>query len=531
MPAERDYVAQLMDEEDEEADNGDEKPIAVKHRLNAVTINFFIVVIYLGVGGLIIGAIELPFEKERIAGNWDTISQVKLSNNTPQESALTSESDEAVRVRAMLAEAGCSFSNPSKPIDYDFDFTGSVFFALTCVTTIGYGTYVPTSFGGRLFTAVYSLLGISLILNFMFQVSHLWVMICKGLMQRFLKVPIPSGPVVLTDVTFESVNTSDSGEVDAKELRVVLQKLSRSDCSLDESIIAYCMWKADRTRTGRLDRNGLLNAISVFLQIWPTIPQGVSLQVQAVATLAITFWIFLWCTGIGAQEDWAFDESMWFGFVTLTTIGFGDKAPETHIGRVMSFLFIFIGLGMVTWFLTSLFEVWNKFTFWRAQRGYESGQLSDKYMDIKGYQFKSPLGQPRRWRLGPIVASQAPRKATLSVAYQELISSERSNQTGDEKSQAADSPPSSPKGGKPPTKKKSSSAASKEVMSPAVTSPVSPAKDRNVRKGSVASITSRTASPTTRTAPPSKRKKSVGDNGTEMTGVSPSPDDDEDDSC
>ncbi|KAJ9440456.1 hypothetical protein DIPPA_05434 [Diplonema papillatum] len=68
-------------------------------------------------------------------------------------------------------------------------------------------------------------------------------------------------------------------------------------------------------------------------------------------------------------------------------------------------------------------------------------------------------------------------------------------------------------------------------MSPAVTSPVSPAKDRNVRKGSVASITSRTASPTTRTAPPSKRKKSVGDNGTEMTGVSPSPDDDEDDSC
>ena len=142
-----------------------------------------------------------------------------------------------------------------------------------------------------------------------------------------------------------------------------------------------------------------------------------------VACVAIFLWIVVWGSSIASIEDWTFREGVWFGFISLTTIGFGDKAPDSHLGRMMAFAFIFVGMGIVAWFVQSIVQLYDRTKFWKAQRLYEKGYLSDKYMDVHEYCFKSPLGLPVRWKFLGFESNNAPRPPTLSREYQAMIDS------------------------------------------------------------------------------------------------------------
>src|SRR3954463_8737436 len=48
--------------------------------------------------------------------------------------------------------------------------------------------------------------------------------------------------------------------------------------------------------------------------------------------------------GVGSLEGWAVSESIYFAFVSGLTIGYGDLAPKTLLGRVLAIL---IGMGGV----------------------------------------------------------------------------------------------------------------------------------------------------------------------------------------
>eukprot|EP01064_Diplonema_japonicum_P025636 TRINITY_DN3704_c1_g1_i3.p1 TRINITY_DN3704_c1_g1~~TRINITY_DN3704_c1_g1_i3.p1 ORF type:complete len:484 (+),score=30.63 TRINITY_DN3704_c1_g1_i3:39-1490(+) len=426
--------------DEENPGSGDQGIISVRRRMNALVINLLIVGSYLVVGGAVISAIELPGEEDRRKKMWVSMQTMYISNGQ----TLGGSSPEAVNFRQQMSDnLGCSVREMSH--DYDFDFTGSIFFALTVVSTIGYGNFTPVTVGGQIFVVMYSVLGISLILNFMFQASYLWLMIVKGLGQRFCKINIARPRGVVANISFDSCNESGSGEIDAKELRATLQTLSGIDARLDESIIAYCFMKADPNRTGRLDRDGFLNAVSVFLQIWPTIPKGADIRVMLASFFVITLWTFIWGSAVGSEEGWNMRESLWFGFVSLTTIGFGDYSPESHMGRIQAFMFIFVGLGMVAWLISSVTEVWSKKTFWKFQRWYEEGVVSEKWMDIRGYTFKSPLGTPSRMKIGPFVSKKPPRLATLTHDYAKTINSEKPGPKRDVKEKPAPSPLSSKK--------------------------------------------------------------------------------------
>lgn len=39
-------------------------------------------------------------------------------------------------------------------------------------------------------------------------------------------------------------------------------------------------------------------------------------------------------------------EGIWWAWVTITTVGYGDVVPETHIGRAFASIIIFLGLGL-----------------------------------------------------------------------------------------------------------------------------------------------------------------------------------------
>ena len=51
-------------------------------------------------------------------------------------------------------------------------------------------------------------------------------------------------------------------------------------------------------------------------------------------------------------EGWDFETSMYFTFVTLTTVGLGDFFPETSGGQILLVIFAMVGLGLVATLLT-----------------------------------------------------------------------------------------------------------------------------------------------------------------------------------
>jgi voltage-gated potassium channel Kch len=53
-------------------------------------------------------------------------------------------------------------------------------------------------------------------------------------------------------------------------------------------------------------------------------------------------------------EEWTWAESFYFSVATLTTVGYGDIHPTTDESRVVTALFILVGVGIVIAALTSI---------------------------------------------------------------------------------------------------------------------------------------------------------------------------------
>ena len=50
-----------------------------------------------------------------------------------------------------------------------------------------------------------------------------------------------------------------------------------------------------------------------------------------------------------SQSDFdTIPKSMWFGIVTLSTVGYGDMMPDTFWGKVIASLSIIVGILMLT---------------------------------------------------------------------------------------------------------------------------------------------------------------------------------------
>src|SRR5215207_5278222 len=72
------------------------------------------------------------------------------------------------------------------------------------------------------------------------------------------------------------------------------------------------------------------------------------------------------------EEGWSVVDAFYFSVTTLTTVGLGDLAPETTIGKLFTVVYIFAGLGIIIGFIDTV----SKETLsHRARRsGSEGGQ-------------------------------------------------------------------------------------------------------------------------------------------------------------
>lgn len=55
-------------------------------------------------------------------------------------------------------------------------------------------------------------------------------------------------------------------------------------------------------------------------------------------------------------EDWRWIDAIYFCVITLTTIGYGDFAPVTDLGKIFNMLYILIGLGLILSFIKTVYN-------------------------------------------------------------------------------------------------------------------------------------------------------------------------------
>lgn len=202
----------------------------------------------------------------------------------------------------------------------------------------GYGTFAPVTPGGQVFLVFFALIGIpasGLTLVYLADTA-------LGCATRLFTMGTDKAKAAF--VVFDS---DGSGELDLEEFREALSSLS---IDLTDLQFEQLVNEIDQDGSGEIDQDEFAAAV-VTLHADLTEAAGRSNRLKIVV-FVMTMWTVLGMVVFAVLENWKLQESFYFSFVTLATIGLGDFFPESRFGQYFLVVFITGGLGMLSVLLT-----------------------------------------------------------------------------------------------------------------------------------------------------------------------------------
>eukprot|EP00756_Hemistasia_phaeocysticola_P000187 Hpha_TRINITY_DN10126_c0_g2::TRINITY_DN10126_c0_g2_i1::g.131568::m.131568 len=353
-------------------------PQSIKRRLLIFGMNLFIVVVYLSVCAVIMRALERPTEDAKIDEGNVEVKYLKESLN------LTDDHLEKLEHSGL-----CDFHQAP-----NWTMTGALFFTLTVITTIGYGSFAPATQNGRSFTVAFGLIGIGVVGQMLAScASLLRSVVIAALGRRTHRIPEMSARERhMSWVTMWERLCDEEHKIAPEALIPILEHLT-GDVA-DPGIVEHIATQVDPDGTGCLCPASVVRAVSIWHQVEAELPRRVTFREGALTISAAAGWILIWATGFHFIEGWSYREGLWFCFVSMSTIGFGDYVPATHLGRLMSFIFIVPGLGMGAAALGMLWDVFNARRYWMLQRKFQDGSVGSKWLEAHG--ITQHINDPRR---------------------------------------------------------------------------------------------------------------------------------------
>ncbi|WP_406657243.1 potassium channel family protein [Methanolobus sp. ZRKC2] len=101
-------------------------------------------------------------------------------------------------------------------------------------------------------------------------------------------------------------------------------------------------------------------------------PEFRSFFVLVLVTLALGTTVY------HTVEGWRWLDSLYFSVIALTTIGFGDFAPVTDLGKIFTIMYVFLGLGILLGFVNASGEYFRKQQKERSdRRRHKNGKQSN----------------------------------------------------------------------------------------------------------------------------------------------------------
>eukprot|EP01062_Namystynia_karyoxenos_P012680 TRINITY_DN14582_c0_g1_i1.p1 TRINITY_DN14582_c0_g1~~TRINITY_DN14582_c0_g1_i1.p1 ORF type:complete len:605 (+),score=149.42 TRINITY_DN14582_c0_g1_i1:82-1815(+) len=354
---------------------------SILRRCALLVLFVFITVVYLGIYAIIMRTVERPVEDRNFDDQYDEVLKINLSDAIVEE----------------LEDLGmCTF--PSHRHRH-WTVSGSAFFALTVITTIGYGGFAPETHKGRVITVFFGIVGIGVIGQMLAQCAALLQGVVKEASFRFQDRKSarrrrqafvdPAQGAAQWARACERFFPSSSGvggdlpSLPGSELATFLAEVTGCH-EPDLDIVEHVLRQVDVEDTGTIPLMELPRAVQLWNEVQMELPHGVTLVGGGLSVGLAAVWVLVWGAVFSMIEGWSYRESMWFCFVTMSTIGFGDFIPETHLGRAMAFLFIIPGLGLGASALGVLWEAFTTWRFWWLQRAHRRGTISAKLLEAHG---------------------------------------------------------------------------------------------------------------------------------------------------
>jgi hypothetical protein len=277
---------------------------------------FFLLIIF---GGIVFYFIEFNFNDKLIQQNRRDLDALKeyLNHN--------------VTLIKYLEKNAHLFSGNA--YENNWHVTSSIFFAFTIATTVGYGSFAPSTVGGQIFVVLYAAIAIPL-------AGVCFVNLSNAVLEILTYILTPKISKMVA--AFKHFDTDNSGCLDEEEVYAALNELNVTPSKED-----FYKWfkKVDVDNSNELD---LKEFQELTLLVKANVPDFKEEERKIeISFLLMTVWLLIGSLIISFIEQWSYWEGIYFAFVTLTTVGLGDYSPNTNWGSLFTIVYTLVGLGIV----------------------------------------------------------------------------------------------------------------------------------------------------------------------------------------
>jgi hypothetical protein len=267
----------------------------------------------------------VPMENDTVYKMWSISTSFRSADD--KQFAVAEFHKQLQRFRDDLLALGyggtnCTDLGPPGGIKYKWSFMGSLLFATTVFTTVGYGVIAPKTFWGRLVCIAYAVLGIPLMLLTLASIGevmanifrHAYVNVCCcacNCFRRRVVRPRSAGSRRPGTATAAAAAGSMGDSTETWKSRYEQQQQQHT---MDGSEISRASLVDDVEDDDEDEEEEMGQQISVPLTITLGMVGG---------------YIFMGALLFSVWEGWDWLTSAYYCFVTIATIGFGDVVPGT----------------------------------------------------------------------------------------------------------------------------------------------------------------------------------------------------------